>query len=216
MMEKTIIWDFNGTLLNDTEVCVSCMNIMLKERKLPHLDIMRYREIFTFPVREYYLALGFDFDREPFEIPAHQFIDLYREKLHEAPLHVGTQRILNHFRNKGFRQIILSAMEEAFLIATLKEKGIIHYFDKVAGITNHLGDGKLELARKLLADSGSSLTRTWLIGDTVHDFEVAQGLNIPCILVVQGHQSKRRLAGLPCILAEGYDDLMALPVFAQD
>jgi phosphoglycolate phosphatase len=213
MMKKTIIWDFNGTLLNDAEVCVECMNSLLKERALPHLEVSRYREIFTFPVREYYLSLGFDFGREPFEVPAHRFIDLYREKLHEAPLHIGTEHILEHFKSSGFSQIILSAMEEEFLTETLKGKGIFHYFDKVAGISNHLGEGKLDVARNLLANSGNSGHKLWLIGDTLHDFEVAEGLGIPCILIAQGHQSKARLAGLPCLIVESFEDLVALPEF---
>jgi len=211
MTKRTIIWDFNGTLLNDAEVCVECMNILLKERELPHLEVGKYREIFTFPVRDYYLSLGFDFEREPFEIPAHRFIDLYREKLREAPLHKGTTSILEHFKSSGYSQIILSAMEEEFLTKTLKDKGIFHYFDKVAGISNHLGEGKLDVARNLLANSSNSNHKHWLIGDTLHDFEVAEDLGIPCILIAQGHQSKARLSGLPCLIVERFEDLVALP-----
>ena len=199
-MIRTIIWDFNGTLLDDMQVCIDCMNIMLKERDLPALDLKRYRDIFTFPVRDYYISLGFDFDKEPFEIPAHQFIDLYREKLHSAPLHADACEILEYFSFHNIQQVILSAMEQEFLEDTLKSKGILKYFDKVAGITNHLGEGKLEMAREMIAGLGKNPEDICLVGDTVHDYDVARGSGVKCILIAQGHQSFKRLDMLDCLV----------------
>jgi phosphoglycolate phosphatase len=46
---------------------------LLKRRSLPLLDEQKYREIFTFPVRDYYLAAGFDFKQEPYEVPANGY-----------------------------------------------------------------------------------------------------------------------------------------------
>ena len=51
---ETIIWDWNGTLLDDLEICIRSMNRMLRERKMPPIDKQLYKNIFTFPVREYY------------------------------------------------------------------------------------------------------------------------------------------------------------------
>lgn len=203
----TVIWDFNGTLLNDMQVCIDCMNVMLKERRLPSLDLKRYREIFTFPVREYYVSLGFDFRKEPFEIPAHRFIDLYRENLHLAPIFDGITDILMYFQNNDIQQVILSAMEQEFLEDTLKAKGILSYFDKVVGITNHLGDGKLEKARELVANLGEKAEEICLIGDTVHDYEVAGGSGIECILIANGHQSYERIKDLNCIVLKDMKQL---------
>jgi phosphoglycolate phosphatase len=204
---KTIIWDFNGTLLDDMQVCVGCMNILLKERDLPALDLQHYREIFTFPVRDYYVSLGFDFRKEPFDIPAHQFIDLYRKNLHLAPLHDDAGDTLGFFHRNHFHQLILSAMEQEFLEDTLNSKGILHFFDKVAGITNHLGEGKLEMARELVASLGRKPEEICLVGDTIHDFEVAQGSGISCILIANGHQSYERLKTLNCLVLKEIKDL---------
>ena len=207
---KTVIWDFNGTLLDDMQVCIDCMNLMLKERNLPPLDLVHYRQIFSFPVSDYYLSLGFDFEKEPFEIPAHQFIDLYRENLHRAPLHAEVQEMLHYFREKNARQVILSAMEQNFLEETLASKGILAYFDKICGITNHLGEGKLEMAKELLAELGGNREEIILIGDTLHDYEVARGSGIDCILVANGHQSYERLQGLDCLVLEGMKQLITV------
>lgn len=207
---STIIWDFNGTLLDDMQVCIDCMNLMLAERALPALDLQRYREIFTFPVKEYYEKLGFDFTKEPFEIPAHQFIDYYRQHLPGAPLHKGVKEKLEAFKRKGIRQVILSAMEQELLEETLASKGILHFFHSVAGIRDHLGNGKLEMARELVHDLGIQPDRLCLIGDTVHDYEVAAGAGIPCILVAQGHQSYNRLRSLPCPVVRSLAEVKTL------
>jgi phosphoglycolate phosphatase len=205
-----IVWDFNGTLLNDMQVCIDCMNRMLRQRNLPPVDLERYREVFTFPVKDYYLSLGFDFEKEPFEVPAHQFIDHYRENLHLAPLHNEAEEMLKYFHEKNFRQVILSAMEQEFLEETLSSKGILQYFDRVCGITNHLGEGKLAMAKELLAAMDEDPRDIWLIGDTIHDYEVAEGSGIPCILIANGHQSFERLNNLDCLVLEEISQLTSI------
>ena len=51
---KYIIWDWNGTLLNDVWLCIEIMNEMLENRNLPSITYDKYREIFDFPVQRYY------------------------------------------------------------------------------------------------------------------------------------------------------------------
>ncbi len=72
-----IIWDWNGTLLNDIELCVQTINDMLQKRNLRKLTADEYKDVFSFPVKDYYQKIGFDFNAEPFEIPAREFIDNY-------------------------------------------------------------------------------------------------------------------------------------------
>ena len=62
-----VIWDWNGTLLDDTELCYRIANEMRIERGMtPMLGIEEYREFFTFPVIDYYKRMGYTFDTEPF------------------------------------------------------------------------------------------------------------------------------------------------------
>ena len=78
-MIKTVIWDWNGTLLDDLDLSLNSVNILLEERNLPLLTEEKYKSIFTFPVIEYYKAAGFDFDKEHFEVPAKQYVRIYRD-----------------------------------------------------------------------------------------------------------------------------------------
>ena len=191
--KKYILWDWNGTLLNDILVCVDCMNELLNERSLPKLSLEHYQKIFTFPVKDYYEEAGFDFSIEAFEKPAMEFIQLYHENLHKADLFPCVDDVLKFIKDSGLRQSILSAMEHESLVKSLKDKGIYNYFDEVSGIDNHYADSKLDIGQELIKRIACPLEDIILIGDSLHDLEVASELGVDCILVSNGHQSKERL-----------------------
>jgi len=189
----TIIWDWNGTLLDDAKICLSAINMMLKKRELPILSLESYRDVFTFPVIEYYKEIGFDFSEEEWDTVAMEFINLYLTKLPECGLTPSAAKTLTLFKQKGYRQAIISAMQHDELIKSVSALGISEYFDYIGGIGDHYGSGKIDNARNYLLQSGINPAMITLIGDTVHDSEVASELGCKCILVATGHQSYTRL-----------------------
>ena len=74
---KHIIWDWNGTLLDDRWLCVDSINLSLRKRNLPEINEQKYLDIFCFPVEKYYQKLGFDFEKEPFTVSGSEFISNY-------------------------------------------------------------------------------------------------------------------------------------------
>jgi phosphoglycolate phosphatase len=208
MGEVNIIWDWNGTLLNDLDLCIMSINTLLERRKLPLLSNQSYRDVFSFPVRDYYLAIGFDFAMEEFSMPAQEFIDLYETGVNGCRLHDWAVKVLSHFRDNGFRQFILSAMHQDMLEKTLKHNEIYHYFEGVAGLNDHYAVSKVERGRQLILRFNINRERTLMIGDTNHDFEVAQDLGIACILVADGHQSLQRLENTGTSVVKNLAELM--------
>jgi phosphoglycolate phosphatase len=190
---KGIIWDWNGTLLNDTELAVEAMNRILQKRGLPVLSINQYKNVFTFPVKDYYQLIGFNFDKEPFEIPAMEFIDHYNHMVRECSLHENTIEVLNYFKNCGIRQCILSAMKQETLDKCLEFYQITHYFEQVSGLNDHYANSKLDTGKLLIGNLNLEPKELLLVGDTIHDFEVASELGCQCILVSKGHQSPERI-----------------------
>jgi phosphoglycolate phosphatase len=190
---KTIIWDWNGTLLNDLDFCISTINTLLEKRNLPLLNGQKYKEVFSFPVKDYYEVIGFDFNKEDFSIPAKEFIDLYENGVENCNLHDSTIDILSYFKGKGVRQFVLSAMEQNMLEQTLKHNSIFHFFEGVFGLDNHYAVSKIERGEQLLTEFNIEKDKAWIIGDTNHDYEVAKKLDIKCILISDGHQSEIRL-----------------------
>ena len=120
---KHIIWDWNGTLLDDAWLFVEVMNVVLTRYNLATINIKKYRELFGFPVRDYYIKLGFDFQKIPFEISGTEFIKGYENRRYDAELYPQVIPLLTEFQKRGISHSILSAQHQNFL--NILEKSIL-------------------------------------------------------------------------------------------
>ena len=66
---KYVIFDFNGTVLDDTLVCIEAENETIRHFGLDRepLTVEEYKRIFTFPVKNYYETVGFDWNKNSYE-----------------------------------------------------------------------------------------------------------------------------------------------------
>jgi len=191
---RHIIWDWNGTLLDDAELCVEVMNEVLSARALPPLTATRYAAEFRFPVRDYYQGLGFDFSREPFERVSAAFIEGYSAREASCTLRPDAVHTLSGVATRGLRQSVLSASQQTRLEHQARRLGVTAHFDALVGLDDHHAAGKLDVGRAWMKRSGVDPRHTVLVGDTDHDVEVAQALGVKCLLVASGHQSPERLS----------------------
>ena len=204
---ETIIWDWNGTLLNDKELCVQSINKLLHDRSLPELSMDRYLNVFGFPVIDYYKRIGFNFDHEPFEIPANQFIEHYSSGINNCNLFSEVNSVLSSLHEMGIQQMVLSAMEQIKLEQSIANLNIDHYFEKISGLNHDYATTKEENGIRMIEENDIQTGKTVLIGDTTHDFEVAQRLNCRCILIAQGHQHKSILEQTGATVLNSLDKL---------
>ncbi len=205
---KTIIWDWNGTLLNDIDICIDSINILLEHRNIEKLTKKIYKEIFTFPVKDYYSKAGFDFTKEDFDIPATEFINIYNHRIIDADLFQEVTSVLEHFKNRNYQQLIISAMEQDSLVRSIFDKRINNYFTHISGINDHYAVSKVENAKNLIKKANINPNQVCMIGDTIHDFEVAGEIGCNCIIVANGHQSYKRLEPLNCTVVNKLTDVI--------
>ncbi|HAH08028.1 MAG TPA: hypothetical protein DCM05_16130 [Elusimicrobia bacterium] len=193
---RLVLWDFNGTLLDDAHLCLECLNELLRRRGRPGLSFERYREVFDFPVVDFYERIGFDFSKESFEVPAQEWVELYHERVWtQARLHEGALDVLKALAAAGWTQGVLSAYQRGMLEKLLAHLGIRAFFDPVLGLDDHYAASKVELGRGWIASSGLAPESLVLVGDTLHDLETARAMGIRCVLVARGYQVKSRLLG---------------------
>jgi phosphoglycolate phosphatase len=192
-MVKTIIWDWNGTLLDDLDLSLESVNILLKERNLPELTAERYRDIFGFPVVDYYVKAGFDFEKEAFEVPAKQYVKLYAAGASELKLFPDVVDTLTFFKENNYQQIVLSAMKDDNLKLMIQNAKISHFFDGIFGIKDNYAREKVSLGKQVVENLKLNPADCLMIGDTLHDAEVAEQCGFNCILFCGGHVSKQRL-----------------------
>ena len=189
--------DWNGTLLNDVNRNCALMNRMLRRRGMPAIpSLTRYREIFRFPIREYYRAAGFDFQKESYEELAAEYLAEYPEESLSCPLTEGAEDAIAAFREAGLSQSVLSAGESGCLSRQMEHLGLTGVFDAVIALDNGYGGGKIEAGKHWLSQSGADPKTAVLIGDTDHDWETADALGCRCVLISCGHQSEQALKKL--------------------
>ncbi len=199
---RHIIWDWNGTLFDDAWLSVEIINILLRKRGLPETDARRYQQEFDFPVRDYYRRIGFDFARYPYEELAAEFIGLWDRRCAECSLRPRAREVLHALAASGHQQTILSASEQTRLTAMVALfPDIRDCFARIIGVDDFYAVSKLAHGRQLIAGLAHVPDEVVLIGDTTHDFDVAQAMGIACILVPSGHQPREKLArcGTPLI-----------------
>ena len=193
MKYKHIIWDWNGTLINDAWLCVVIMNNILEKRGLDLITIDDYREYFTFPVRDYYIKLGFNFSVEPFEVCGMEFINDFKKRKFDAFLFTQIESVLDKLSKIGITHSILSAQNQKILTETVTHYQLQDKFVGINGLDNHYAHSKVNIGKAWITTLSYNPAEVVMIGDTVHDFEVAQAMGTDCILISNGHNSKKRL-----------------------
>jgi phosphoglycolate phosphatase len=188
-----VIWDWNGTLLDDTQMCVSIISSLLTKHGYPPISIEEYRKVFRFPVREYYRDIGFEFNKVPFEVVAMEFIDAYNHRVHECSLFNGVAEVLDRLNEVGLQHSVLSAAQENDLKRLLEVHKLTEHFLHIYGISDHFAASKAARGRQLIEAISAPRNEIVMIGDTDHDIEVADEMGVDILLFADGHQCPTRL-----------------------
>ena len=194
-MIKTIIWDFNGTIIDDAPKVFKLNNCVFpKYGAKAFKDIEDYRRAFRFPIREYYRDIGIGDD--VFDLAAHEWFAGYTALVPEFPLREGIKETVAAFKAAGLNQAVLSATQLALLTEQLSHYTALNgAFSAVLGLDNIYATSKVHLAKCYMADNCVSPDEAVLIGDTLHDAEAAEAIGCRCLLVEGGHQTKQTLMG---------------------
>ncbi len=193
MRLKHIVWDWNGTILNDLEACCKAVNDLFEKRNLGSVSIDMYKDKIVFPVIDLYNEAGFDFKKETFQEVCDEYLTNYLNNSHIISLHQDALKVLKLFKNMGLAQHIVSASDSKVLVQQIQYYELGSYFVNILGQDNNRADSKISLAEKLVRLVNCTPHEILFIGDTIHDFEVAQEAEMHCCLVSNGHCSEDRL-----------------------
>lgn len=188
---KYIFWDFNGTILDDARLCYDILNEMLAEEGRPLVTFDEYLMIFTFPVEVYYDKV-FDLKKTAFKVLAHRFIEKYQPRSLFLGLHDGVIDTIKTCEKNGYKNVLLSASEIKNLHEQLKHYQIDHLFDTVLGTSDVYANSKVKVAERFIQEKNIDPKDIMMIGDTLHDAEVAHSLGCRIVLYTKGHQHPSR------------------------
>lgn len=207
---KYIMWDWNGTILDDLNANFETINKLLSDRNLPPMaSIDQYRDLFDFPVIGFYEKTGFDLENEKFQDIARDYVREYYSRFFECDIFPEAEKVLRYVLSTEREQLIVSATEQESLLKQVEEFGIDHLFTEILGMSDIYARSKVELAERWIKEKGVKPSEVLFIGDTTHDKEVADSIGCRCILISSGHNSKERLLFTGCDVFESISDVIS-------
>ena len=130
-----ILWDWNGTLLDDVQTAVDVNNDIFPSFGIKPLQgVEDYHRLFRFPIREYYRDLGVTDDM--FDDVANAWMKGYMAKSETCQLKEYALDTLEAFHLAGFGQAILSASKQEYLHHQVARFPIGHYFQAALGLSH--------------------------------------------------------------------------------
>ena len=185
-----IIWDYNGTVLDDTDVSVNAVNKMLLKRGLPPTDRKAYTDTVSLPLEEYYKSIGIhDADMHRLSV---EFRHYCQEDENGGHIFDDFYDAINYCRHSGISNILMSSLYSRFLDEELEKYGIRCLFDNVIGMNDTGVGSKLGNAKQFIEQNTINPANVLFIGDLVPDALTAFSLGARCVLIPRGHNSKDR------------------------
>ncbi|KAF0093516.1 MAG: haloacid dehalogenase domain-containing protein hydrolase [Puniceicoccaceae bacterium 5H] len=202
-----VIWDWNGTLLDDRWLCVLTLNGLLEREGRGPIDEQVYLEHFGFPVLDFYDWLGFAVDGPSFEDLSTRFISGYHARAEELALQPHTEEVLGALQSLGIPQSVLSASRQDHLEKQVRHAELGPYFEALCGTDTIHAHGKVGRGQDRIAELQIEPQQVLMVGDTTHDLEVAEAMGVRCLLVAHGHHSYARLEATGCPVVHDFSEL---------
>ena len=207
-LPKHILVDWNGTLQDDVRAAVAGTNALLRDQGSPEISVERYREVFSFPARSSYEALGIDLEHHDWDALCDRFFSVFASHPSVA-LFPGTVPALLALRGAGVSLSIVTSSEQRSVERALGRYGIRDAFGAVRGQSDAAAGSKVAQARALFDELGLAPREACMVGDTGHDKEVADEIGCACVLLASGYESRARLAARGVPVLDGIADLPA-------
>ncbi|MER7539169.1 HAD hydrolase-like protein [Streptomyces sp. NPDC097704] len=208
---KHLVWDWNGTLLDDTGAVIGATNAAFAELGLASITLEQYRELYTVPVPKFYERL---MGRLPTDaewvVMNGTFHRHYRERAGACGLTVGAAELLAARQEAGVTQSLLSLAPQVELIPLVRHHGIAERFVRMDGRLDDSSDGKSGHMVRHLAALGVPAERVVVIGDAADDAVAAAHVGARAVLYTGGSHSRASLSRVGVPVVDSLEEAVAV------
>jgi phosphoglycolate phosphatase-like HAD superfamily hydrolase len=206
-----LVWDWNGTLLNDLELVVSATNTVFATLGGRPVTAEEHRLHFRRPVADFYASvLGRAVDADEFDQLDAIFHDAYRAGLTTCAL---ADDAADAMRSWPGTQSLLSMWFHEDLVPAVTAFGLDGRFSRVDGVRVTPGGDRAYKSGHLashLESLGIEGRNTVLIGDSIDDADAAESVGAAAVLYTGGftHRDRLHASGRP--VADTLSEAVAL------
>ena len=186
-MKKLVLFDFDGTIVDNSEGIYNCIGFALEKKGLPALPSETKRKFIGPSLFDSFMLHCTD-KREI----AEELVALYRERYRpvgttEVRVYSGIEGLLEKLKNKGILCAVCSSKPYEFVRKIAAEQGLEKFFDGFfcPGFGSHISD-KSGLALEAMKELSAEKCDTVFVGDTRFDVAAARDAGIECIGVLYG------------------------------
>jgi phosphoglycolate phosphatase-like HAD superfamily hydrolase len=195
---RHLVWDWNGTLLDDLSVVVAATNAAFATIGGPAVTADEHRRDYRRPIIDYYsFVLGRPMAADEFARVDQIFHDAYREKLVDCALAADALEAISAWSGS---QSLLSMWFHHELVPEVTRRGLVERLARIDGLRSATGGGhKAEHLTAHLDALGVPGHQAVLIGDSIDDAHAAAAAGATCVLYAGGFTDPPLLhaTGLP-------------------
>lgn len=197
-----VVWDWNGTLLDDLPIVIEAANASLGMRGQGPITEDDYRDHFTRPIRNFYDALlGRAVTDDEWQALNSRFHKEYRLRVERARLTVDAHDALDSVEALGWSQSLLSMSSHPTLMEVVEAEQLLSRFLRVDGLREEAGGLKEEHLRAHLEMMRVSARDAFVVGDTPDDHAAAVAVGATPILYDGGSHHLHALETLGAPIA---------------
>ncbi len=205
-MKKLILFDFDGTVIDNSEGIYNCIKYALDKKGLKPLSQQQLRSFIGPSLFDSFMWNCTD-DKDV----AEELVSLYRERYKpigstQVRVYDGIRELLERLKNEGYLTAVCSSKPYEFVTKIAKEQKLEQLFDGFfcPSFQCHLSD-KSSLALEAIKLFGVKKEQTVLVGDTRFDIAAARDAGIECIGVLYGFCKEGEMESSDFIAAEVKD-----------
>ena len=198
-----MVWDWNGTILDDNEAVVAAVNTVCATFGRAPIDLPYWRSIYRRPLLDCYAELlGRQLSQQDWADIDRGYHAAYRALLSTTRLTPGIPDELRRWQAAGRTQSLLSMWFHDELVALVAELGLTGLFDRIDGLRMDAGGhGKTAHLAEHLAALRVDPADVLVVGDVLDDAAAAQAAGARCVLVTTGvtDRATLRTSGVPVV-----------------
>jgi phosphoglycolate phosphatase len=182
-----LIFDWDGTLVDSIDWIVDCIQDAARRYDCPIPANQAAKDIIGLSIEKAILQLFPEVDSATQKLLANHYGQRFFAKpITPDDLFPGVAEMLQHFKRSGYRLAVATGKKAAGLTQAIEGTGLSELFCTTRSADQTASKPHPLMLDEIVAQLGVSKSRAVMIGDSIHDLQMAQNAGIAAIGVTCG------------------------------